>query len=340
MVLKLDRSRGCLLGGAVGDALGWPIEFCSLSEIELRYSHGYREAAFNGAVTDDTQMVLFTAEGLLRAYVAVQKSPLWATHAAYARWYRTQTEQYPAEFEPNDGWLLPHQALWDRRAPGNTCMSALGAAGYNPLRADNNSKGCGGVMRVAPIGLTHTEPFETAGRISELTHGHPTSSVASGAFALLIAHIARDQMPLLAAVDAVIGYAAQQEQSGETVEALSLARDHATLGSGRGIPAPLAPGLNGGGWIAEEALAIAVFCCLAERDPIDAIYRAVEHDGDSDSTGAIAGNILGALLGTEWIPDEWLRKLELREVIEQMAADLVAITEGRATSDLAKRYPA
>jgi ADP-ribosylglycohydrolase len=335
-VSQAERTRACLLGGAVGDALGWPIEFWPLSQIEQRYSKGYRAAPFLGAITDDTQMTLFTAEGILRSRVAGQTSPLWATRAAYARWYRTQTEPCPDSFEPDDGWLLQHRALWSPRAPGNTCMSALSMAGHSPARAENNSKGCGGVMRVAPVGLAYAQPFETAAQVAELTHGHPTSSVASGAFAQLIALLAREQTPLPAAVDAVIASAARHEHGQETADNLKLARNHAALGRGRGIPEPLAPGLNGGGWIAEEALAIAVFCCLAEPDPIDALYRAVEHDGDSDSTGAIAGNILGAWLGAGWIRAEWLEKLELRDVIEQVAKDLL---EPAVTADLAGRYP-
>lgn len=337
MISRLDRARGCLLGGAVGDALGWPVEFWSLSQIEQRYPDGYRAAPFFGAITDDTQMTLFTAEGIVRSRVASQASPLWATHAAYARWYRTQTEAYPDSFEHDDGWLLQHRELWSRRAPGNTCMSALSTSGYNPERAVNDSKGCGGVMRVAPVGLAYREPFDTAVRLAELTHGHPTSSVSSGAFAELIARLVHEQMPIPAAVDAIIADAGRHEHGKETLVALTLAREHAALGHGRGIPGPLAPGLNGGGWIAEEALAIAVFCCLAEREPIDALYRAVEHDGDSDSTGAIAGNILGASLGDGWIPDDWVQKLELRKTIERVAIDL---SEPSLTADLASRYPA
>lgn len=94
----------------------------------------------------------------------------------------------------------------------------------------------------------------------------------------------------------------------------------------------------GEGWVGEEALAIAVYCCLKHSDDLrQALVVAVSHDGDSDSTGAIAGNLLGACLGEQAIPSEWLAKLELREVISQMADDLYV--RHRDDEGWLKRYP-
>ena len=79
----------------------------------------------------------------------------------------------------------------------------------------------------------------------------------------------------------------------------------------------------GGGWTGEEALAISVYCSLVYPDNFEkAVILAVNHGGDSDSTGAITGNILGLYLGEEAIPAGWLEKLELKEVIRKMAEDL------------------
>jgi ADP-ribosylglycohydrolase len=82
-------------------------------------------------------------------------------------------------------------------------------------------------------------------------------------------------------------------------------------------------GFLGEGWVGDEALIIAVYCVLKYPDSIeDCLSAAVTHDGDSDSTGAIAGNILGAWLGEDAIPADWLEKLELREVIRGLADQL------------------
>jgi ADP-ribosylglycohydrolase len=94
----------------------------------------------------------------------------------------------------------------------------------------------------------------------------------------------------------------------------------------------------GEGWVAEEALAIGVYCALAAGEDFAAGVRlAVNHGGDSDSTGAIAGNLLGTALGVSAIPQRWLDKLELRTEIETIADDmLIWISDDR---DWWNKYP-
>jgi hypothetical protein len=86
------------------------------------------------------------------------------------------------------------------------------------------------------------------------------------------------------------------------------------------VPKPL-----GQGWIAEEAAAIALWCCLVAGTPIEAVLMAVNIDGDSDTTGSLVGQVLGAYLGAGWIPDELLDQLELRQAMEALAADADAL---------------
>jgi ADP-ribosylglycohydrolase len=132
----LGRVRGGLLGVAVGDALGAPIEFQSLSEI--RASHGeagiidyVSDYGRHGAITDDTQMTLFTAEGLLRAWVRGMEKGIsphipGVVHHAYLRWLLTQGEQAHNNLHvAKDGWLYSVRALHKKRSPGKTCLSAL-----------------------------------------------------------------------------------------------------------------------------------------------------------------------------------------------------------------------
>ena len=79
----------------------------------------------------------------------------------------------------------------------------------------------------------------------------------------------------------------------------------------------------GQGWVAEETLAIAVYCALKYSDDFEkAIIASVNHSGDSDSTGSVTGNILGAYLGMSAIPQKYLDKLELKDVITEIADDL------------------
>ena len=79
----------------------------------------------------------------------------------------------------------------------------------------------------------------------------------------------------------------------------------------------------GEGWVAEETLGISLYCALRHQNNFLAgVIAAVNHNGDSDSTGAVTGNILGALLGYKAIADQWKQGLELSDVILEMADDL------------------
>jgi ADP-ribosylglycohydrolase len=85
----------------------------------------------------------------------------------------------------------------------------------------------------------------------------------------------------------------------------------------------------GEGWVAEEALAIALYCALTADGSFErGVLAAANHSGDSDSTAAIAGNLLGALLGRGAIPERWLEPLEVREVVERLAGELLAAFPG------------
>ena len=198
--LPRDRIRGSLLGGAVGDALGAPIEFDSLREIRARFgAEGLLEPAPAygrlGAITDDTQMTLFTAEGLILAArdpaFSGRSGMVRSVHRAYLRWLRTQGERsaHPTFERTDEGWLLGVEALHSRRGPGSTCLSALRAprmgSAAQPL---NSSKGCGGVMRIAPVGLAGAigDPFAAGCEIAAITHGHPSGFLAAGFQALAI----------------------------------------------------------------------------------------------------------------------------------------------------------
>ena len=201
-ITRSGRFRGCLLGGAVGDALGAPVEFETLSTILDRYGpDGITDysPAFGrlGAITDDTQMTLFTAEGLLVARDRPGSDPVVEINRAYLRWLATQTDgSDPEPGVDDDGWLLGEGFLHSRRAPGNTCLSALQRGGMGTTgRPMNDSKGCGGVMRVAPIGLVAEDPFRLAADAAALTHGHPSGYLAAGALADLIGELAAGQLP-------------------------------------------------------------------------------------------------------------------------------------------------
>ncbi len=338
--------RGCLLGGAIGDALGGPVEFMSLDRITDKYGkEGLTDLILNedgkAEITDDTQMTLFTAEGILRAVTRKQDRGICRVPAvvyrAYQRWLHTQGYPRNSEWEHTyDGWLIKVKELHQRRAPGNTCISVLreGKQGSieNPV---NHSKGCGGVMRVAPVGLVvfPGQAFRRGMEMAALTHGHPSGYLSAGALAYMIALIIEGQEIETALAEAL----AELEKHKGHRECFSILQKAAEL-SRSSLTPPEAIARLGEGWVGEEALAIAAYCSLKFRNNYrEALIAAVNHNGDSDSTGAITGNILGAYLGVEAIPQEWLERIELAEVITKVADDLCLVyREGRQWWD---QYP-
>lgn len=350
------RSVGCLLGGAAGDALGAPVEFMSMDEIRRRYGEAgvTRYVEFwsgQGAFTDDTQMALFTAEGLAlagengrgsdpRALSAVLES----VHRAYLRWLLTQGEEANwgrARATPEalkaEGSLIREKGLWARRSPGMTCLAALqsGRRG-SPSDPINVSKGCGGVMRVAPVGLRYADPeaaFRTGCEVAAITHGHPSGYLPAGFLAALISSLSRGEeiRPSLERASALLrAWKGHAETLGavERAAATAAGRPRPEEGATRDLPEAIdalagkgdASG-PGGGWTGEKALAIALFCALSFPDDLrSGVLAAVNHGGDSDTTGAIAGNILGARLGKGAIPREWVAGLDMADLVEGTSA--------------------
>jgi ADP-ribosylglycohydrolase len=333
----LEHFTGCLLGGAVGDALGAPVEFHSIQFIRNKYgSAGITDydAAYGrrGAITDDTQMTLFTADGLLRAITRQRHRgichPASMIHRAYIRWLRTQDEQSHAHFPQDkvDGWLIGVEGLHSRRAPGNTCLSALRGKEVGEMqRPLNNSKGCGGVMRVAPVGLVvedEKHAFSLGCQAAAITHGHPSGYYSAGCFAAIIYHLMSGRsLPETIELALRILEGPENDEHEECAEAVHQA---VALWRDGGLkPSPEVIERLGGGWVGEEALAISLYCALASQDDFArGVLLAVNHSGDSDSTGAITGNLLGLMLGVGAIPEKWLSELELRAEIEAVADDL------------------
>jgi len=349
----LERIRGCLLGGAVGDALGASVEFWPLEEIVEKYgADGPSELAAGdfpaGSITDDTQMTLFVAEGLIRSlnYRSQQghEPPIEIFLRAHWRWLWTQGDHTDGNIDEahSISWLTKIPGLNEIRAPGDSCLSALRSGKLGtPGKAINNSKGCGGVMRIAPVGLAWPDdPFLCGSWVAALTHGHPTGWIAAGCLARIIHEIV-DGVDLEPAVERAMIELELYPDHEETLIALERALAFEALGLGNSEEVECL----GGGWVAEEALAIAVFCALIAPNFESALRLAVNHSGDSDSTGSITGQILGALHGPDVIPSRLLEQLELRDTIEQVATDLFSAVHEKdalakdGTYDL-KRYPA
>lgn len=338
---SIDKFRGCLIGGAAGDALGYAVEFLRESQIFSRYGgNGITEYALKNGVaeiSDDTQMTLFTANGLLLGTTrgmtrGVGGCSPYYVGLCYKDWYRTQMEEYPVGDRDYCSWLLNIPELFSRRAPGMTCLSAIeeGANGTleNPI---NQSKGCGGVMRVAPIGLyfcgkkADNDFVDMFGaEVAAITHGHELGYIPAAALVHIIKAVSENENISLkeAVIESVSAMQRLFSNAHHIEDFTELMKKAITLAFSDADDLSAIHQL-GEGWVAEETLAIAVFCTLRYENDFDkALTVSVNHNGDSDSTGAVAGNILGACIGYNAIPQKYKQDLELHDLIFEVADDL------------------
>jgi ADP-ribosylglycohydrolase len=324
-----DRFQGCLLGLAIGDALGYPTEFLTLQEIRKRYGpSGIEDLPGSPALhSDDTQMSMAVCLALIKAGHSSVENLMEVLGQEFLRWLRSPE---------ND------------RSPGNTsikgCQALESGVPWNQSGL-LESKGCGANMRVAPIGLyygNNLPKLRLVARSSALvTHAHPTALVAAEITALCVAWAAQGVAPgdylnrirdlrssSMNAWDSALGdpwmrarFASVNDYLAEGWMELWAALDR--------VPQAVSQRsedvceLCGGGWIAEEALACALACVLKSPEDYGAtIRRGANSSGDSDSIASIAGGISGALLGVKAIRKEWRKRIENRQSLIDLSKQL------------------
>lgn len=326
-----QRIAGCLLGGAVGDALGVSVKSMSLREI--RYSFGpagiRNPVLENGVapVSDCTQLAIFTADGLLRAIVCdehkVRQNPVEIVHQAYLRWMRVHGLTLPenvGELRVN-GWLAKRGTLHACRSADDTCLSALGSGRMGSVWTPiNDSSGSGAMARVVPIGLVEsiTECFALGADVAAITHGNPCAYLSAGMFAATIRLLmegAEIEDALTRSLQLLEAHAGHEKIQAALKRAIRMAKSS--------IPSPEVVEFIGSGWKAHQSLAVAVYCALVHQDDFPAALRlAANHSGNSSVTASLTGSLLGARLGRDAIPDQWAEHVELRDEIEELSKDL------------------
>ncbi|WP_433216663.1 ADP-ribosylglycohydrolase family protein [Dactylosporangium sp. CS-047395] len=324
--------KASLFGLAFGDALGYPTEFRTYESITATFGpRGPRELPTPALVSDDTQMTLAVGDAVVSA---LEEPPLT-----------------PDRLEPR---LRNRFLEWARsddnnRAPGNTCMAACAnlAQGLPWWEATvAGSKGCGANMRVAPMGLapglSEDERAGAAQLQAALTHGHPTGLAASELTALAVRWLL-DGLPV-AELPAALRARCDSQHTVYRGDWLgdhlwrqpAIASPEAFIARGWEECKAALTGLEdqvrylgpdadpcaagGAGWIAEEALATAVYCLLLFPDsPVDVIARGAASSGDSDSIACIAGSFAGAAYpDTAW-PAEWYERIEYKDDLNRLS---------------------
>lgn len=307
-----SRIKGSLVGLAVGDALGYPAEFRTRRQLQQelgpegitgfirlkdsRFSRPFMTGPDHppGTFTDDTQMSLCVAEALLAAGRGDRDTLMRELARRFVQWHRSED---------------------NNRAPGETTgIACARLASGTPWREAGvpHSKGCGANMRVAPIGLYY-EDLDTVAEVardsSRLTHGHPAALEGSAAAALLVALALQGASPARMHAEVMRrcgGRSPDFDTCFSRVPALvELPPEQVLIERERG------PHALGEGWVAEEAVACALYCFWRHPDDYRAaVLEAVNTDGDSDSLATITGSLCGARGGLEGIPPEWVEGVE------------------------------
>lgn len=312
--LNIDQLAGCLLGGALGDALGYPVEFEKVSQ--MSQDHDFDKIVDKLIVSDDTQMTLFTANALL-----LDGNLRINTWNCYQDWLETQFKQGKSELSHRPiSWLMEYPEMHASREPGRTCLMTLMRGIPGDLNEPiNQSKGCGALMRVAPLAFIDREDlYLVAIENSALTHGHQMSHIASAALVSLLRYISEGET-LCDSVSLMRQDIKRIFMGSLEVKVFDDLLQQAIFASEKDFDDMEIISRLGEGWVAEETLAIALYCSLKYSNDLKKALRvAVLHDGDSDSTGSVTGQILGTLLGAKKLPQEEIKRLDLLEPLMKM----------------------
>ncbi len=292
-----------LFGLALGDALGWPVEFKKLLEIRQKYGRaGITEPPDPALFTDDTQMTLAVAQALIETGDRDVDTLMAAVGRHFIAW--------------------SHHPDTPGRAPGNTCLAGVRnlESGLDWRKAGiAGSKGCGSAMRAAPIGYFYQhDPVRlrtTAHAVGFATHQHPAADAAAIAAAYLV-KLALDGIHPHDFSHLVMDFC----------QGISDEFDYAILRANHPVgwtDTDAAIRHIGQGWVGEEAVALSIYCCLKHPDNyVAAVRLAANIDGDSDSIACIVGGILAARLGLKAIPSDWIAQLERQAELTHIASSL------------------
>lgn len=303
----LDRFRGCLLGAAVGDALGMPVEGYTASEIQSQFGRirdmmpapfgHFHTGLLAGQFTDDTEETLLLAESLIEssgfsALRFADKLMAWGT-----------------------AWTLDERL---NRGVGFVTRSAVESmiAGTPWQESGLSIPTCGSAMRAAPIGLLYHSDLNIVKSYADLqslpTHCGPAARAGAVAVACGVA-----QSLMNIPGEMILRNAASQASRVDVEFAERLLWVSTLLD----LLPEQALGLIRNSPLASETVPAAFYCFL-KFEPEEGLIMAASNGGDTDSIASIAGSLFGAARGTSWIPERWLAELEEKERIEAAAAGL------------------
>ncbi len=340
MALAQSSYRGCLLGMAVGDAMGYTVDNRSWQEIQRDYGPngllGYDLVNGYADVTSYTQLAAFTCNGLL---FGLTRGQMLGKMAPFIKYIGLSSREWAASQRPwgrpsrTYCWLLRRAELCRRRCMDTRMLDTLSRENLGALETPRNSFASpGGLTSAIGVGLFFHEDRMDQEEIDRLgaeavalTHGSPTAFLSGAVLSHIISKLlCNPQAPLkpliLEAVEAMKDQFGHQYS--QAYEVATLVRHAITYAESPNLrPVDVMERLGCGN--AAQVLAGAVYACLASRGDFDsAMILAVNHSGRSAAVGALVGAILGIRLGEEALPEFYIECLEPAEVLRELADDL------------------
>jgi len=302
MTEDLQKAKGLIYGLAIGDALGYQVEFMILDRIKSKYGPGgIMDLPDPALFSDDTQMSIAVAEALIKAGDKDLESIMEAMREEFIKWLHSPE---------------------NNRAPGRTCLEGIAKMerGVHWTKSGiSGSKGCGSAMRAAPIGYLYQHDPEKLREVAHATgistHRHPAADAACIGAAYLV-KLALDGISPEKIIPKLLVFTA----------GISVEFDHAISKLEKCLAwddVESALRFLGEGWVGEEAVALGLYCFLMYPDSyLKAVVRGASTNGDSDSIACIAGSISGAYLGVQAIAETWIERIEKADYLADLTERL------------------
>lgn len=328
--------RGCLLGLAVGDAMGFPVDEKTWNEIQEDYGPngllGYDLVNGQAAASAYTQVAAYVSNGLLLGITRGKpENYLRYIHLSLREWARAQ--HFPRDPERSWCWVAKIPQMRVRKCKDSRMLDALRMETPATMeRPINRAASTGSLPAAVAIGLACNDkglPRNLAGELGAqtvaLTHGNPETFLCGSVLAETVASIAENSdLPLKThyqkAIDGmVIRYSARFAQAQPLAERLMAA---IALSEQEGTDSR-AQMENFRCDTAEQCLCAAMYATLVCGGDFDtAMILSVNHSGRSGAVGALTGGILGAVMGADALPEFYLECLESAKILEALASDL------------------
>ena len=307
---KLQKIKGIIFGHAVADALGVPVEFKSREELKKNPVTDMREyGTYNqpkGTWSDDTSLTLCTLESIAEKQ-DVHPEDIMKRFG----WYL------------NDDYMTPHGDMFDIGiTTRNAIWQYLYGDKYPYGSSDVNSNGNGSLMRIIPVTLFHVFKKQSPVKyrddihnVSMLTHAHERSVLACGIYDFVLQEIIKN--PTMESVRNGLDNAYSVYKLTDEIKTYTrlFKYDFALLPESE---------IKSTGYVV-DSLEAAIWCLLNTKSYKECVLKAVNLGGDTDTVGAIAGGLAGALYGYDAIPEKWLNTLIKKEMIDKLCEDFAKI---------------